>query len=182
MISHIILVVLKALQIHKMRNSVIGLMILVLLGCQNDEGNFEPNNAVDHPNILFIIADDLGKDAINGFTEGTIKPQTPHIDAIRNNGISFNNAWVYPTCTPTRASIITGKYGYSTGVKWSSDELSENETTLQSYISDKTNNTYSTALIGKWHLSGNNQNVNPAPAGRRSAARRRVPRRESTRA
>ncbi|WP_211224962.1 hypothetical protein [Psychroserpens burtonensis] len=38
------------------------------------------------------------------------KPKT-NIDAIRNNGISFSNFWSNPTCTPTRASIITGKYG-----------------------------------------------------------------------
>ena len=63
--------------------------------------------SVASPNILFIIADDLGKDAINGFTEGSIKPITPHLDAIRNNGLSFSNFWSNPTCSPTRASIIT---------------------------------------------------------------------------
>lgn len=119
----------------------------------------------DTPNILLIIADDLGKDAINGFSEGSIKPSTPHIDAIRNRGISFNNLWVNPTCTPTRAAIITGKYGYRTGVKAVGDALISSETVLQKYISDNTNNKYATAVIGKWHLAGNNTNFNPETLG-----------------
>lgn len=117
------------------------------------------------PNILLIIADDLGKDAINGFSEGIIKPTTPNIDAIRTAGLSFTNFWAYPTCSPTRASIITGKYGYRTGVKWASDELNFSETSLQKYISNKTNNSYSTALVGKWHLSGNDSSINPETLG-----------------
>lgn len=122
-------------------------------------------NETSSPNILLIIADDLGKDAISGYTEGNIKPYTPNIDSIRNNGLTFNNLWVYPTCTPTRASIITGKYGYRTDVKWASDELNPSEVTLQRYIGEETNNRYSSAIIGKWHLSGNNTSLNPESFG-----------------
>lgn len=50
----------------------------------------------------------MGKDATNGFVEGTIKPNTPNLDRLKNEGITFNNLWVNPTCTPTRASVITG--------------------------------------------------------------------------
>lgn len=117
------------------------------------------------PNILLIIADDLGKDAIKGYAEGSIKPNTPTIDALRNNSIVFNNLWVYPTCTPTRSSIITGKYGYRTGVKWASDIMDPSEITLQKYISTETNNSYASAIVGKWHLSGNNNNTNPENFG-----------------
>ena len=135
----------------------------LLASCKKNDvdipGNSEPQN------ILLIIADDLGKDALNGFTEGSIKPNTPHIDAIRNQGLSFRNMWVYPTCTPTRSAIITGKYGYRTGVKWAGDELSTSETTLQQYISNSTGDKYATAIIGKWHLSGNNTTVNPEDFG-----------------
>lgn len=142
---------------------LIVLSICLLASCKEDQidvpGNSEP------PNILLIIADDLGKDALNGFTEGSIKPNTPHLDAIRNNGLSFTNMWVYPTCTPSRSAIITGKYGYRTGVKWAGDVLSQSETTLQQYISSGTGNKYATAIIGKWHLSGNNATVNPEDFG-----------------
>lgn len=118
------------------------------------------------PNILLIIADDMGKDATFGFSEGNTKPNTPHINNIKSSGITFNNCWVYPTCSPTRASIITGKYGYRTGVTSVNDHLSSTETILHNYIKQQTNDAYATALIGKWHLSGNETSgVNPETFG-----------------
>ena len=126
-------------------------IIFSLLSCNEEVGITGVSNpTANTPNILLIIADDLGKDAIRGFSEGSIKPNTPNIDAIRNTGLSFTNFWVYPTCSPTRASILTGKYGYRTNVKWAGDELDFSETSLQKYINDQTNNNYSTALVGKW--------------------------------
>ena len=118
----------------------------------SEKNNKETENDLpntESPNILFIIADDLGKDALNGFSEGSIKPNTPNIDAIRNHGISFSNFWANPTCTPTRASIITGKYGYRTGVKSVGDQLAISETTLQEFIGTETNNKYASAIVGK---------------------------------
>ena len=147
------------------KNASIYFLLFFLLGCKK-ELNQEVSIPVEtHPNILLIIADDLGKDAIHGFLEGSIKPSTPNIDAIRTSGLSYSNFWVYPTCTPTRASIITGKYGYRTGVKKVQDALNSSETTLQKFIHEKTNNTYATAVIGKWHLAGSNKNFNPETLG-----------------
>jgi arylsulfatase A-like enzyme len=143
-------------------------IVLVTFSCSKKTDDGQTNTGISNtesPNILFIITDDLGKDAINGFSEGTIKPNTPNIDIIRNNGISFSNFWANPTCTPTRASIITGKYGYRTGVKSVGDELSISEITLQEYISTQTNDKYATAIVGKWHLSGNNSTINPETFG-----------------
>ena len=143
-------------------------IVLVTFSCSKKTDDGEISTGMSNtgsPNILFIIADDLGKDAINGFSEGTIKPNTPNIDIIRNNGISFSNFWANPKCTPTRASIITGKYGYRTGVKSVSDELSISEITLQEYISTQTNDEYALAIVGKWHLSGNNSIINPETFG-----------------
>ena len=114
-----------------------------------------------NPNIVLILADDLGKDALEGYQEGSIKPNTPNLDNLRNNGLLFNNFWVNPTCSPTRSAIITGKYGYRTGVKGVGDVLNSSETVLQKYISENVPDTYTTAVIGKWHLSGNNANFNP---------------------
>ena len=151
-----------------MKHLLLSFILFFFFSCsKNDETitNTDTIPTESSPNILFIIADDLGKDAINGFSEGTIKPITPNIDAIRNNGLSFSNFWVNPTCTPTRASIITGKYGYRTGVKWAGDVLSSSETILQQYISNQTNNAYATAIVGKWHLSGNNTTFNPETFG-----------------
>lgn len=141
------------------------ILILLFFSCDNDGESAEPALSENTPNILFIIADDLGKDAINGFSQGSIKPNTPNLDAIRNAGLIFTNFWVYPTCSPTRACIITGKYGYRTGVKWASDPLSQSEMILQQYINRETNNKYATAIVGKWHLSGNNASVDPETFG-----------------
>ncbi len=117
------------------------------------------------PNILLIIADDLGKDAIKGYSEGSIKPNTPNIDAIRTKGLAFTNFWANPVCTPTRSCILTGKYGYRTNVRGTSDILSQSEIGLQKYINTNTNNKYATALIGKWHLAGTNNSYNPETMG-----------------
>lgn len=140
--------------------------VFILFGCGEDENPLDPNPSNNSfPNILLIIADDLGKDALNGFSEGSIKPSTPHIDALRTSGISFINFWSYPTCSPTRSSILTGKYGYSTGVKWAGDVLSQSEVSLQRYINQETNNRYATSIVGKWHLSGNQTSINPESFG-----------------
>lgn len=139
--------------------------VLILSSCkkQEEEVNIPSSSK---PNILLIIADDMGKDATSGFDEGTLKPTTPNINSLMNAGMTFDNFWVYPTCSPTRASIITGKYGYRTGVKWASDELVGAETILHKYINQQTNNAYATALVGKWHLSGNGTNImNPEDLG-----------------
>ena len=149
--------------LNSMKSIAFMAIVFSLFSCNKDEAtpNDNPIPSDSTPNILLIIADDLGKDAINGFSEGSIKPNTPNIDDIRNTGLSFNNFWSYPTCSPTRATILTGKYGYRTGVKWAGDILDPSETSLQKYINDQTNNKYSTAIVGKWHLSGNNADLNP---------------------
>lgn len=144
--------------------------IAALASCKDDENGDDNTDVPDitntsTPNILLIIADDMGKDATNGFSEGSIKPFTPHIDEFKNTGLSFNNFWAYPTCSPTRSSIITGKYGYRTGVKWAGGILDPSETTLQKHIRDNTGDKYATAIVGKWHLSGGNAQTNPETFG-----------------
>lgn len=105
------------------------------------------------PNILFIIADDMGLDATPGYSIGDVKPDMPVLQGFLDSGIHFSNFWAYPTCTPTRSSIITGKYGFRTDVLNVGDELSTDEVSLQSYITSNSANEYSNAVIGKWHLS-----------------------------
>lgn len=104
------------------------------------------------PNILLIIADDMGLDATPGYNVGSLQPNMPNLDQLRQNGIKFKNLWSYPLCTPTRASMITGKYGFRTQVTNVGLELSSNEVSIQKYLDDM-NSGYSQAVIGKWHLS-----------------------------
>ena len=136
---------------------------ITLLSCNKEDLN--PGSSSANPNILLIIADDLGKDAISGYMEGTIKPNTPNIDKFRLEGLQFNNLWVNPVCTPTRASIITGRYGYRTGVKGVGDELDASENIIHKFVKEETQGDYATAIVGKWHLSGNNDAKAPESFG-----------------
>lgn len=109
------------------------------------------------PNILFIIADDIGVEATPGYPIGAIKPHMPNLERLAAEGITFDNAWAYPVCSPTRASIITGKTGYRTGVLNAEDASTVplSEITLHSFLDQHTNTAYSHAILGKWHLSRN---------------------------
>jgi arylsulfatase A-like enzyme len=107
----------------------------------------------------------MGLDATPGYTVGNIKPKMPNLEALQKNGLTFNNFNTNPLCSPTRATIISGKYGFKTGVLTVNDVLSNSETILQKYISQNTQNSYSTAVIGKWHLAGNSTSFNPETLG-----------------
>ncbi|MEM1122878.1 MAG: sulfatase-like hydrolase/transferase, partial [Bacteroidota bacterium] len=105
------------------------------------------------PNILLIIADDLGVDAISGYQNSAVLPNTPHLDSLRQAGLTFMNAWAAPKCTPTRATIMSGKYGIKTGVQGTPGNLDVSHTSIFSALANQTNNAYADAVIGKWHLS-----------------------------
>ncbi|SNR16303.1 sulfatase-like hydrolase/transferase [Tenacibaculum jejuense] len=133
------------------------LVLLVLItSCSKDnvdtESPIDSNPVTTKPNILLIIADDMGLDATPGYSVGSIKPNMPNLQSMINNGVRFENLWSYPTCTPTRSSILTGKYGFRTRVMQVDDELSNSETSIQKYLKDNGAG-YQNAVIGKWHLS-----------------------------
>lgn len=112
------------------------------------------------PNIIVIVADDMGWDGFGNHVGTTgLKAKTPVIDSLSSSGITFTNFWSNPECAPTRAAMLTGRYGFRTGIGGvggsSSTTLNQNETVIQNYINSKTADSYATALIGKWHLSGN---------------------------
>ncbi|WP_442266064.1 sulfatase-like hydrolase/transferase [Tenacibaculum sp. ZS6-P6] len=131
-------------------------LLLLITSCSKDnvdtESPIDSNSEATKPNILLIIADDMGLDATPGYSVGSIKPNMPNLQSMINNGVRFDNLWSYPTCTPTRSSILTGKYGFRTGVMKVDDELSTSETSIQKYLKDNGAG-YQNAVIGKWHLS-----------------------------
>lgn len=115
------------------------------------------NIACDHPeppNILLVITDDVGKDASSQYPEGDDPPFTPVLDGLAEQGLVFENAWSSPTCSPTRAGILTGKYGFRTGVLNPQDTLSVSEVSVHEYIGQNLPSRYASAVIGKWHLGG----------------------------
>jgi arylsulfatase A-like enzyme len=105
------------------------------------------------PNILLIIADDLGIDAIEGFGLDTETPNTPNLDMLRANGLSFVNTWATPQCTPTRAAIMSGKHGIKTGVMRPPGNLDLVHESIFDHINENSESDYATAVIGKWHIS-----------------------------
>lgn len=133
-------------------------LFLVFSACSNAEDvafiiQDKEESIAKQPNILLIIADDMGLDATPNYNIDGIKPNMPILQSLMSNGIKFNNLWSYPLCTPTRASILTGKYGFRTEVTNVGQNLSSNEQSIQNYL-DGMNSGYSHAVIGKWHLSG----------------------------
>lgn len=158
------------MKINIVRFIVICMCSYLIISCSSnteeiiaEEEQIDPENPTGNeslPNILFVIADDMGIDASPGYDIGTIKPQMTNLQELINNGIRFNNVWSSPTCTPTRASILTGKYGIRNGVVKVGDELSTSETSLHKYIDINTNSTYNSGVIGKWHLSSSANHPN----------------------
>jgi arylsulfatase A-like enzyme len=111
------------------------------------------SKAEERPNILFIIADDLGVDALNGYDIGTILPNTPNIDKLRETGLTFTNVWACPACAPTRAALLTGKYGVNSGINTVPGILDIDQKSIFKELNELTNNAYASCVVGKWHNS-----------------------------
>ena len=103
------------------------------------------------PNIVVLIADDLGWNDI-GFHGSEIR--TPHLDGLATAGVRLERHYVYPTCSPTRAGLLTGcnpaRFGiYGPIADRSGIALPRGTVTLPSVLRTRG---YFTALVGKWHL------------------------------
>ena len=109
------------------------------------------SKAQERPNILIIIADDMGIDALNGYNVGTILPNTPNIDKLAETGVSFTNAWACPACAPTRASMLTGKYGANSGINTVPGILKPEQKSVFKEITELTDSAYAIGVVGKWH-------------------------------
>lgn len=133
---------------------VLHLALLLVLGCKEKVERI-PQMVDKLPNIIYVLADDLGYGDINAFNpKGKIK--TPHIDKLASEGIKFTDAHTSSAvCTPTRYGILTGRYnwrsplkeGVLTGV--SKSLIPNSRTTTASLLKSEG---YNTAFIGKWHL------------------------------
>jgi len=108
--------------------------------------------AADRPNIIYLLADDLGYTDV-GFHGSEIK--TPHIDKLAASGAKLEAFYVQPVCSPTRAALMTGRYpmrhGLQVGVvrPWAQYGLPLEERTLPQALQEAG---YFTAICGKWHL------------------------------
>jgi len=116
------------------------------------------------PNILLILADDLGYNDL-GF-QGSTELKTPNLDNLAKNGVIFTNAYVTASvCSPSRAGLITGKYqqffGHEANIP--PPELGT-DTTMITMADVLQENGYRTGINGKWHL-GYNYNYHPNSRG-----------------
>jgi arylsulfatase A-like enzyme len=120
------------------------------------------------PNILLVIADDMGVDASPCYPVGELKPNMPILEELCSTGVVFENVWSNPECSPTRATILTGRYGIRTGVRSAVLEtggsgIRLDELSIQRLLDQRLNSKYAHAVIGKWHLSdGNNGGLDNA--------------------
>lgn len=112
-----------------------------------------PSRAAERPNVVYILADDLGRNDC-GFMGGT-EIKTPQLDRLAKAGAVLDAYYVQPLCSPTRAALLTGRYpmrhGLQTGVvrPWAEYGLPLDEITIAQKLKDAG---YATAIIGKWHL------------------------------
>ena len=133
--------------------------------------------AAQRPNIVFILADDLGYTDVACF--GSKYYETPNIDRLAASGIRFTSGYTCgPNCAPTRAALMSGQYGPRTGVytvgsidrfDWRSRPLRPVDNVTQLPLDKITiaqslkKAGYATGMFGKWHL-GEDGRLSPQPA------------------
>lgn len=142
------------------------LRIALIIGIACGVGGSERVAHAATPNVVFILADDLGWRDLSCY--GSPFNETPHIDALAASGMRFTNAYTAGSiCSPTRASIMTGKYPVRTGITdyipglvskpaqmptpRTATELKLSEATMGEMFQQEG---YQTFYTGKWHLGG----------------------------
>ncbi|MDO6435961.1 sulfatase-like hydrolase/transferase [Cyclobacterium sp. 1_MG-2023] len=119
------------------------LVLLILISC-----SLTLLNAQDKPNIILIMADDLGYEALEAY--GNDFNKTPQIDKMIAKGMKFENTHSMPLCTPSRVQLMTGKYNFRNYLGFGI--LDPKESTFGHLLKAEG---YATCIVGKWQLYGN---------------------------
>tara|TARA_B110000908_G_scaffold172748_1_gene242694 strand:+ start:10068 stop:11675 length:1608 start_codon:yes stop_codon:yes gene_type:complete len=148
--------------------SIVSILLLVstIAFTSFDSKNTTEELKKKKPNIIYILADDLGIGDVSFYNENS-KIQTPHLDQMGKEGIKFTDAHTSSAvCTPTRYGILTGRYNWRTPLKqfvtWGNSPslIQKNRLTVAQLLKD---NGYKTAILGKWHLGLNWTMKNNSP-------------------
>lgn len=153
-----------------MRYSVI-LLFLIFNSCQGD-GQISGDN--DRPNIVLIVADDLGFSDLGCFGS---EISTPNLDHLAREGIIFTNFYTAATCSPTRAMLLSGTDNHVAGLGDMAERVPSittkiNQPGYEGYLNDRVismaqllkDSGYHTYMSGKWHL-GRTPNQSPHAKG-----------------
>jgi arylsulfatase A-like enzyme len=131
-----------------------GLFVLALvLGATVSSAHAKPEGNAKKPNILLIVVDDLGYADLGCY--GGKEIRSPHIDRLANDGVRLTDFYASPVCSPTRASLITGRYPQREGFDWvirykeKDRGLPARGGSLPGLLRKQG---YATGLFGKWHL------------------------------
>jgi len=144
------------------------LVVLALLACTMFPVGTSPARAADrgkkpfagagkeHPNIVYILADDMSYDSVSALNEKMGPLKTPFIDQLASEGMIFTDAHSgSAVCTPTRYGILTGRYCWRTDLKsqvlweWGRPLIERGRLTVAELLQQQG---YRTGMVGKWHL------------------------------
>jgi arylsulfatase A len=108
--------------------------------------------AVERPNIILIMTDDMGRETVGA--HGGLDYKTPVLDQIGAEGLTFDHCYSLPICTPSRVKLMTGKYSFRNYVAFG--KLDPAEKTFGNALQ---NAGYETAIVGKWQLGGDHNQI-----------------------
>ncbi len=136
------------------------------------DGGEVDSGTAGRPNILLIIGDDLGAADVGAYAaewgnQGALgAPPTPVLDRLAADGVRFTTTWSNPVCSPTRATLYSGRYGFRTGVGTVVAAATDNVLVLaETSLAEAIPADYRAGLFGKWHVGANAAAGAPSPPG-----------------
>jgi arylsulfatase A len=120
---------------------------LIPLGVAFSQTSHNPKPHLKQPNIILILADDIGFETIGCY--GSESYKTPRLDKMAQQGVRFEQCYSQPLCSPSRLQIMTGKSNFRNYERWG--YLNQNETTFADILKSQG---YATCIAGKWQLKG----------------------------